>query len=174
MTRKWTLLAIAALVCAPALADPLKKGEKEVDFTFSYDNLDPDGEGSDELKTTIITGSFGWMLTDTQEVGGFLAYNKLDAGDAGDTDSTQLGAFYHFNFRAGTNMNPYIGARISTISGDLGDIYDTSYGFVGGIKVWPWANAGFNFGVAWDELMGSDDFEDATDLSMFAGIGIKF
>ena len=173
MTRKWILLAIAALVCAPAFADPLKKGQKEIDFTFSYDNLNPDGAAED-VKTTILTGSFGYMLTDGHEVGGFLAYNKLDAGDAGETDSTQLGAFYHYNFHAGTNMNPYVGARISTISGDLGDIYDNSYGIVAGVKVWPWANGGFNFGVSWDQLMGADDFEDATNTSVFAGIGLKF
>lgn len=174
MTRKWMLVAaVAALAFAPAFADPLKKGEKEIDFTFSYDNLNPDGTG-DDLKTTILTGSFGYMLTDGHEVGGQLSYSKLDAGDAGDTDSTQLGAFYHYNFRAGTGMNPYVGARVFTISGDLGDIYSNGYGLVGGIKVWPWANAGFNFGVSWDQLMGDGDFEDATQTSLFAGIGIKF
>lgn len=174
MTRKWMLVAaVAALACAPAFADPLKKGQKEIDFTFSYDNLDPDG-AEEELKTTIFTGSFGYMLTDGHEVGGFLAYNKLEAGDFGDTDSTQIGGFYHYNFAAGTNMNPYVGARISTISGDLGDVYDTSYGLIGGVKVWPWANAGFNFGVSWDQYMGDGDFEDATNTSIFAGIGVKF
>lgn len=171
-------IRIAAILCAllalppAASAGVLEPGEKEVDFAFSYNDVNPDGAGS-SVKTTALAGSFGYMLTEGHEVGGRLAYRKVEVGNA-DADSTQFGAFYHYNFRGGEMLNPYLGGSVTVFSGDLGDLYDNAAGVEGGVKVWPWANAGFRFGLSYEELFGSGDSDDASSLTLFGGVGIKF
>lgn len=166
------VLALAAAATTAANADSLEKGNKEIDFAFSYNDLNPDGT-ADSLKTTTLAGSFGYLLGGGNEVGGRLAYSKQEQGDF-NVDATQIGAFYNYNFRAGENLNPYLGAQVSFLSGDLGDVYDNTFGVEAGLKVWPWTNAGFKFGLAFDQYNGADDFEDAKSTTVFGGIGIKF
>lgn len=171
-TRLAAILAVALAATSLASAEVLRQDESEINFAFSYNDLDPDGFGTD-IKTTTLAGSYGYMLTDGHEIGGRLSYLKTEVGDA-DVDSTQLGAFYQYNFRGGEMLNPYLGGTFSFFAGDLGDFYDYAYGVEGGLKVWPWQNAGFNFGLSWEELTGADDFEDASSMTLFGGIGIKF
>ncbi len=171
-TRFVAILCAVLALFPPASAAVLETGEKEVDFAFSYNDLDPDGASS-AVKTTALMGSFGYMLTEGHEVGGRLAYRKVEVGNA-DADSAQFGAFYHYNFRGGEMLNPYLGASATLFSGDLGDLYDNAVGFEGGVKVWPWANAGFRFGLSYEELFGSGASDDASSLTLFGGIGIKF
>lgn len=155
-----------------AMADQLKKGDKEMLFSFSYEDLSFDGGG--DLKTTDLSGAFGYLLTDANELGGTLLYSKVDAGSGGSVDSTLLGIFYHYNFKAGTNLNPYIGGFYNFVSGDTGDVFDNVYGLELGIKVYPWSNGGFNFGVNYSQWTGADTNPDADGLRAFAGVLLKF
>lgn len=175
--RKILAMAVVLVVASGmvALADPLKKGNKELNFSFSYDSFDPGGD-ADKAKTTMLDGAFGWLLTDSQEVGGLLNYTSTDlGGDSETTDAYGLGAFYHWNFKAGDSMNPYLGARLGFFGGDLSDFYDMFYGVEGGVKFYPWANAGMNFGLRWEKWTGAEDgIEDADNMSVFAGMLFKF
>lgn len=176
MRRQFCLIGVCALtllVASPALADSLRKGQKEINFDFSYSKLEGD-DSNQSLKTTLLTGMFGYMLTDGHEVGGILQYSKSEISGSASSDSTLFGAFYHYNFQAGPNINPYLGANLATIGGDLGDVFDTAYGIEGGVKVWPWSNGGFQFGVRYTKYQGADNFEDGTETALFGGVGIKF
>lgn len=162
---------LAILVCGSvAMADQLKKSDKELGFTFSYSDISPDQ--GDDLSTTVLDGFFGWLLTDHHEVGGLLTYTETEVGNAS-TDSSAFGVFYDYNFQAGTNLNPYVGGHYQTIGGDQGDFLDSRYGLRGGIKIYPWSNGGFNFGLSWDQFTGADNFGDADGTTLFGGVLIK-
>ncbi len=102
-----------------------------------------------------------------------MSCQKLDGGDDA-LDATAFGVFYNYNFKAGTNMHPYLGAEYNMYGGDAGDTFDNSYGLVAGLKFYPWDNAGMNFGLRWASWQGADDNEDATQSQIFGGILIKF
>lgn len=172
MRKLLSLGAVLAFVCGTAaFADTLKKGNMELSFAFSYDDLSPDS--GEDAKTYNLDGAWGYLLTDRNELGATLSYAKVEGGGVS-ADAMRYGAFYNFNFAAGDMANPYIGAQIEGFSGDLSDFYDMSYGISGGVKFYPWANGGFNFGARYDWLTGADDFEDATDLRFFAGVNVKW
>ena len=84
------LVAGAALLLAglPAVtADQLEKGDLELQFRFSYNNLDFDGPGgSSEFKEALAF--FGYMLTDHHEIGAGVAYSG-----SGSSDGVEFGAF---------------------------------------------------------------------------------
>jgi hypothetical protein len=171
MKRLSVVLAVLVLVSgSSAFAGQLAKGDWEFLFDFSYSKFSPD-TGSDE-KSTDITGRAGYLLTDAHEVGGVLEYGKDENGVS--FDSTAFGAFYHYNFKAGTNMNPYVGAQYTFFGGDFGDFYESASGLTAGIKVYPWDNGGFNFGVLWENWSGEDFVEDADVTGLFGGVQLKY
>jgi hypothetical protein len=172
MRKLFVVLMVLAVVGGmAAYADTLKKGDKEATFRFSYSSISPDT--GDDIKETILEGGMGYLITDAHEVGGLLSYSKYDVG-SDSTDSNQIGVFYHYNFKAGDMMNPYLGVNVAMYGGDTGDMYDSSYGVEAGLKLYPWANAGFNFGVRWDNLMGANDIGDGTYTALFGGVLFKF
>lgn len=169
MTKK-TLIVLSVLLLAGssvAGADQLKKGDVEFQFRFSYSDLDFDGPGGDS-ETTEVLGILGYMLTDHHEVGAGVGYAKLDS-----SDSVEFGASYSYNFRAGTNLNPYLSALILGFGGDLGDVFDVGYAAELGVKVYPWSHGGMLFGVTYRELTGSSGVPDATHIIAFAGLTLK-
>jgi len=167
-------IAVVALLMVGAAgsvqANQLEKGDKEINFNVSYTDISPDV--GDSLKTTQIDGRFGYLLTHAHEVGFMLDYMKIEDGSS--ADASIYGVFYHYNFRAGETMNPYVGAQVYAFGGDLGDVYDTSYGLQAGIKVYPWDHAGFNFGLSWDTLNGKDAFGDGDQTKLFGGVLVKW
>jgi hypothetical protein len=170
----WGRAAItaAAMLLAPwAHAGFLAEGEMELAFSFAYSDLSVDGGPS--ATNVVLTGRFGFLLTDTHELGIVLDYADLEdfSGPRGDEIGT--GAFYHFNFQAGADMNPYVGGFYTFIGGDAGDVWDTSYGLEAGVKLFPWDSGGFNFGVRWSQLTG-DAPADASGIDAFAGIQLKW
>jgi len=167
------LLVLVAGAGTAAVADPLKKGDNELSFLFSYTDTSFDTPGADNLKTTSLDLTWGYLFTDGFEAGIGLGYLKFDAGSLGDTDSTNILPFFQYNFSTG-NANPYIGVHYIFFSGDTGDVYDDGYGVDAGIKLYPWSNGGFNFGVSWEQWNGADGFDDADTLTVGAGVLIKW
>ncbi len=173
MRKVLVMLTVLAMVGGmAAYADTLKKGDKEMNFNFSYAKISPD-EG-DDITLSQFAGAMGYLITDGNEVGLQFAYQKQDYGGGDSSDSNTISAFYHYNFKAGETMNPYLGVLATTYGGDMGDSIDMSYGIQGGVKVYPWSNAGFNFGVQYEQLMGANDGGDATNVAAFGGVLIKF
>ena len=177
------LMVLCVVGGTAAFADQLKKGEMETSAMFSYSEVDP-RMGIDKLKQTQLMGAFGYLLTDGHEVGGELTYMKEEQGNAS-IDSTLFGVFYNYNFKAGTNLNPYVGAQVGSISGSgsggdtsFSQPYSAYYGVQGGIKIYPWKNGGFNVGLRWDNWSGKTlngiKFDDAKVLQLAAGILIKW
>ena len=163
------LTLILVIGSGTALAGQLAKGESEVSAGFIFSDS---SSGDDDLQTIDLSLGWGRMLTDAHEVGGFLGYQKADDGDFS-LDGGSLGAFYNYNFAAGTNMNPYLGVNVSTFFGDLFEAANFGYGVEAGIKVWPWDNGGFNFGIGWESI--DTDFDSTVDtLSAFMGIRLKY
>ncbi len=164
------LMLIVVIGSGTALAGQLAQGESEVTAGFSFEDVSSDGGDSQTIDLSL---GWGRMLTDAHEVGGMLGYSKLDFDSEGSVDGGTLGAFYNYNFAAGTNMNPYLGVNVATFFGDLSDFYNFGYGVEAGIKVWPWDNGGFTFGIGWDSTDTEFDSTDDT-LSAFMGIRLKY
>ena len=173
--RKVVVCLLAVLVCSWAVANAgqVAKGDKELAFSFSYVDFSFDDGGGD-LKDMSLAARFGYLLTDTHEVGGVFSYLKHEETGSPDEDGTGFGAFYNYNFKAGTNMNPYLEAHYQVIGGDAGDVVDSQYGLAVGIKMYPWDNGGFRFGVSWDQLTGADSNPDGDGIVAFAGIQLKW
>lgn len=172
--RKLTVVFIAIFACGLVThADQLAKGDNELNFTFSYSDVSVDGGGGDS-KSADLSGSWGYLLTNHHEIGGILMYSKLDIDSGPDTDSNAIGAFYDFNFQAGESTNPYVGAHYLMVGGDAGDMVDNQYGLRAGVKVYPWMNGGFNFGLQFDKFTGADSFPDGDSVSLFGGILVKW
>ena len=167
--------ALAVVGGSSAYADSLKKGDKEFLFAFDYSDIKFD-EGGGDIKTTILSGNFGYLITNGNEVGGLINYQKAEVTGEATSDATIFGVFYNYNFKAGTNMNPYVGVSYATIGGNYGDVFKDDIGARVGIKVYPWSNGGFNFGLGYDKLKGesSNGVPDAKTTSAFAGINLKF
>ena len=168
-------VALALIAWMPSSA-ALQKGNKELNATFSYDNIKDDEDN--ELTTTILDVDFGYLLTARHEIGGRLSYSKVETkvppfvDDS--TDSTEVGVFYHFNFGMEGMTTPFVGAFYTTISGDLGDQLDSRMGLEGGVKIYPWENGGFILKAVWSQLSGADNNPDADGLGVFAGVGLKW
>lgn len=170
MLRK-TLSAVAMLLLAAfsaVEADQLEKGDTELQFRFSYNQIDFDGPGG-SAETTEVLGLFGYMLTDHHEIGAGLAYAAFDSFDV-----VEYGVSYHYNFRAGANLNPYLGAFVLGFGGDRGDVFDLGYAAEVGVKVYPWSHGGMVFGLAYRELEGAGGAPNATNVISFGGLSLKF
>jgi len=148
-------------------AEHLEEGDVELQFRFSYNNLDFDGPGGDS-DTTEALGFLGYMLTDHHEIGAGVAY-----GSFGSSDSVEYGAAYNYNFRAGDSLNPYLGVFVLGFGGDRGDVFDLGYAAEAGVKVYPWSHGGMLFAVTYRELEGAGRVPDATNVIAFAGLSLK-
>jgi hypothetical protein len=176
--RRVIAVLIAIVACGwVAQADQLAKGDNELVFDFSYEDFSVDspspGVSGVDTKDINLAGRWGYLLTNRHEVGGVIDYSKSEVGSA-DSDSIGIGAFYAYNFAAGTNLNPFLEGHFLTIGGDAGDVFDNQYGIAGGVKVYPWENGGFDFGVSWDQLKGASSFPDADGFTLFGGILVKW
>jgi hypothetical protein len=158
-----------------AHAEAVAKGQNEVAGRFSYADVDA---GDVETKDTTLELAYGRYLTDMHEVGVFVSYIDSEVevyGDSESFDGYDLGLFYNLNFPMSGIITPYIGVDIATIGGDMGDVYDFSYGASVGIKIYPYENAGVSFGVAYDKLNGAESYiDDADGWSLTAGLLMRF
>lgn len=168
--RVCAILIVVVLSHAPAaLADYLEKGDRELSFSLSFSDLDFDASSVGDSDSTELTATFGYLLTDHHEVGVGAAVFEGNG-----SSSSILVLFYSYNFRAAANVNPYIGGQFLAYNGDIGDLFDTAYGLVAGIKVFPWSHGGFFFGVSYREIQGASSVLDATELNAFSGLRVKF
>ena len=184
MRKIFGIVAILAFMCGTSVfADTLKKGNKELSFSFSYDDVKLKNiESEGNFKTYNLLGSFGYLITDGNEAGINISYNKTElpviadreTKDTASFDSIGYGFFYNYNFKAGDMCNPYLGAQVQGFSGDFGDYFNWSYGATAGVKIYPWSNGGFNFGARYDWVQGQEDIVDSTDLRFFAGVNVKW
>ena len=152
------------------------KGPNEVAGRLSYANVDL---GPAETTDTEFNLAYGRYLTENHEVGLTATYvkNEIEEEDFGSesVDGMGVGAFYHFNFTTSGMITPFLGASVGFIGGDIGDLYDYQYGIEGGIKVYPFENAGVSVGLAWQQLVAAEDeWDDADGLAFAIGLLIRF
>jgi len=161
----------------------LKKGENEATFRFSYANIDMGSSGGLDVgsqENTDVHVAWGYLLTDTSEVGVSFGYIKQDFSgsdifESETTDGTTFGVFYDYNFKTKGQVLPYVGVGVSTIGGDLGDLYDLEFGVEAGIKFYPFDHAGVNVGVSYSKLQGAESgIPDGDGIALGAGLLIKF
>jgi len=179
MTRKIVGLALSSVLAfsaVPALADQPVAGENELAGRLNYTDID---YGSGSVTNTEFTLAWGRYLTPNHQVGLNASYIDQeiedDFGDSLSADGSTLGVFYAFHFGTAGMTTPYIGVNAAIISGDLGDLYDYSYGLEAGLKVFPYKNAGFVFSVSYAELSAAESFiEDADGINVGAGLLIRF
>ena len=86
------------------ITSQLEKGEKELAVGFIYSDQSFDGGG--DLTQINVEFGIGFMLNDHHEVGGAVGYISIDEDDFDTFDSGTVTGFYHYNFSAGSNMNP--------------------------------------------------------------------
>ena len=168
-------LLLAAVCHTATLADSLKEGEIETTFRGSYTDVDI---GSDSTESLQLRASFGWMLSDNHEFGWFatiLDQETTISGSTTEVTGTSAGLLYHYNFTTGGDAAPYFGFSFGILGGDLGDLYDYSYAFEGGVKFYPFKHGGMIFGVSIGSL-NSDQagVPDADSVSIGAGMLLKF
>ncbi|NJN64599.1 MAG: autotransporter outer membrane beta-barrel domain-containing protein [Acidobacteria bacterium] len=181
MKKLAILLGLALCAALPVWADGPDQGESEVSLSFSYSDFDL-GEKDDVdfgTSTSIdLTLSYGYYLTEHHEVGGLLSYNKEEIESGGtkvDTDGYGIGAFYHFNFSGGEVATPFVGASVTSIGGDSGDVYDLGYEILLGVKFYPFDNGGVLVAASWSQLQAADEiYDDASGLQVVAGILLKY
>ena len=168
MKRLSILTAVLLLTATSAMADTRQKGDTELSLDLSYTNVDRENRDDNDEEARVSL-RYGRMLTDAHEFGGEFFYNKEN-----DFYGTGLGVFYHYNFRAGDNLNPFLGANFVFLAGELGDIYETAYGLFAGVKVFPFEHAGFAFGTSYHWLQGKGPLADAAQVSLFGSLSVKF
>jgi hypothetical protein len=172
MRRGWVgllLMAFAGGVAAEAAT--LERGEKELTFKFSWTRFDPGVSGEDKVQNVNLEGTFGYLFTGAQEIGGLVTYSHRSDGSTA-TDKG-LGVFYHYNFTVGEVLSPYLGARV-TMLGRQDSAYKAAYGALAGLKVFPWAHGGFNVELAYDEYERDKAEKNAQQLGLFAGVLLKW
>lgn len=175
-----TLGAIAAsiLLSVPlaGFAGETAKGQNEMAGSLTYTNLD---SGFIETTETQVDLSYGRYLTDSHEVGARVTYYETEIEEEGfgseSIDGMGFGVFYHFNFVTSSVVTPFLGANVSWLGGDVGDVYDFQYGIEGGIKVYPFEHAGVVIGLEWAQLQAAENYyDDADGLSFAVGLLIRF
>jgi len=179
MTRKIVALAFSGvliLATGTAFAEKPMAGDNELSARFSYSDVD---YGSGSTTDTELTATWGRYVTANHQFGLSVSYVEQEIDDdffgGESTDGNELGVFYAYNFSTTGTMTPFVGIGASIIGGDLGDIYDSSYGLEAGLKVFPYKHAGFVFSVAYAELQAAESFiDDADGLSVGAGLLIRF
>jgi hypothetical protein len=174
---------VIALATIPIAAGPLTKGDKETSFRLSFAKVEfGSAEGFDLGSTETLDASFsyGWLLSDSHEIGGLVAYNKQDY-DGGDlfedqkTDGSAFGVFYNYNFKTQGNLAPFVGVSASVLGGDVGDLYDWEYDLLAGIKLYPFEHAGVVFEVSYGMLQSSEDgLPDGDGLALGVGLLLKY
>ena len=171
--RKLFVVCAAALVlgfvAAPAVADEIEKGSKELTLEFAYTDTDDWGT---EISLDV---SLGYMLTEVHEVGGIVDWTNTDP-DAGDSQSGgTIGGFYRYNLGIDADMLvPYAGAKAVLALGDFSDYYDFGAGVELGTRVMPSEHASINVELFYEKLFGTDIFDDKDSFGLAAGISIFF
>ncbi len=166
------ILSVLVLVSAlPATAGGLEAGNRELAASAWYVDMDIDDAS---FKMTNLTGQFGWAFADGHELEVLVGYWKIDL-DGWDVDGLIWGLGYTYNFSTEGNVVPFLGVEVAKIDGDLGDLYDMTWGAVGGIKVYPWEHGGFRVGVRWGKMNSNmDGLSDADLLGLDAGVVLRF
>ncbi len=181
---------VLVLVCCLAAfgvvaAGGLEEGDSEVTLRGSFSDLDRGSEGGFDLGSSENTGfsmSWGRLVSGGHEFGLLVGYGKddIDGGDDPEEDErfdqSRFGGFYNYNFSTGSDtMTPYAGAFVATLGGDLGDLYDLSYGAELGVKIYPWEHGGFSAGLNYTELKSdAQGLPDADAISLGFGILLKY
>ena len=170
MRMKVFVLTIVALMSFGAAQAALEKGDNEVEFTFNYTDTDEVGS---TLQFDLL---YGWFLTENHEIGLLANYFDIssDVADELDVDGGSFGGFYRYNF-GGDVWSPFLGARVSTAFGDLGDAYDLGYGVEAGARYLVGDHAAIVGRLFWEKLQAAEDFiEDSDTLGVAIGLSIHY
>lgn len=172
---KNVLILCTLLGAVPALAGTPRQGEREVAVQLSYSNFSNGSAGSSNTETTLITGNFGYLLTDHHELGFSLGYESQKVVTT--ASDSRLGANYTYNFKGGQDATPFLGlhAGVLNYSNAFGDSpYKSFYGVEAGVKLYPWDHAGFLFSASWDQYNKDAAPKNGQLLAMKIGITLKF
>lgn len=160
---------LVALLAGTGMAAEIPDGANELFLNFSYEDTDDVG------KTTELDLAYGFFLTSRHEVGPIISYLKVDPDGGPDSDANAFGGFYRFNFgTASETFEPFVGANIQGIGGDLGDFFDYQTGLEAGTRVMAGRRGALNVMLFYDKLYGADDVEDSDSMGIAAGLSIFF
>lgn len=168
ITKALFPVATTLLLALPFAGFAADRGVNEVSGSLAYTDI---GEAS----TTNIDLSYGRYLTPQHELGVTLGYTDTDVDEVGSVDGTTLGAFYQFNFDSGADMVPFVGVDVAYIGGDIGDVYEYSYGASAGIKFYPYEHVGIVTGVSYMNMVGAENYIDDEDgFNVSVGLSLRF
>jgi len=148
-------VAVAAPVVAPAAVQEARdmrkaktaEGSREIGVGFDF-SREEDSDGY-ELETLSLDLSYGYCLSDVDEVGLQIGYVKVAVEDDS-IDSYLVGPFYIHNFRsASEDTAPFVGVLFAITESDLGvvTIDGQVMEITAGLRYFAGADFAVNFGA---------------------------
>ena len=169
MRRFLPFLMLAALPAAPALAGGLEKHSQDLSFDFSYSDTDDYG------KTTALAGTWTYVLDGGNvEVGGVLAYLKVDLDDGTEVDALAIGPAVIFNFTPEKSATGFVSGYLASVGGDAGDVFDYEAQIAVGIRSFVGDSASVDVALSRTRDFGADFFDDVDTTALTAGLSIFF
>ena len=164
------LAVVGLLAVTPVFAGGLSEKLLAANLDFRWTDVD-DGE-----ETTTLFGSclFGFT-TGFFQVGLFVSYFDTEDKFGNSTDGISYGPIVEINFLPDRIVTPFIGAFLGSVEGDVGDVYDLSYGAAVGAKFFVGDSASVNLALSFntlDSVEGGPEDIDTTALT--AGFSIYF
>lgn len=161
-------ILLCALFAFPTIGSA--QGASEISGRLSYSDI---SAGDSDITNTDLIFSYGRYLTKAHQIGFAVSYTEQEI-DGFSVDGSSLGVFYTYNFVFPGIYTPFVGINFDWVGGDIGDVYDYGYGATIGYKIYPFEHAGFEVGVTYQELSGSEGIADADGISFTVGLLIRF
>ncbi len=183
MRRAGVIVAVVLLACGASAAANFEKGNREVALGLSFTDVDFGSNAYGDFgswRSTEFVLSYGWLVTDTVEVGGAISHskNEVDGGDFGrdsESDATGFGVFFQNNFRTSGKFTPFVGIAFFALSGDVSDIYDYEINAEAGVKIYPFKHGGIVASAQYSRsFSGNDAYPDADALGLGVGLVLKY
>ncbi len=139
--KKWILVLVVVLTFMALVGTTsaeVKQGDKEITFSGAYAHLSG-SEGLGHMDATILTGSFGYFISDAVEISGKGMGAWIKAGDI-ELKAFGIGADVKYHWNTTGVTVPYIGAQLNYLHGNIEDDEDdesadgTMYGPMLGVK----------------------------------------
>lgn len=161
-----------ALMPAANVVSAADLRRNDVELGFSLRASDDDRDDAQEID---LEARFGWMLTNTHEVGIVVDWTYVDT-DAGSNDFSggNAGIFYTYNFATlSLSTVPFVGIQTLAPIGDSGDTDDWSWKTNLGMRFLPTTYTSFNTSLFYEQTY-TDDNSDPDEYGIEAGISFFF
>jgi opacity protein-like surface antigen len=173
-------LAAVALLMSPAAFSADKRSSISASGNLSSTKTEASGFESTATSADIFLG-YGFLLTDSIELGAELGTN-ITEDDTGDTTTSMLigvtGKYYFRPVGDGGRLLPYakLGVRIAQLDSDSADDTFTSYGWEvgGGLEFQVTENVSPFGEVSYSGLDEADDLFKTKALRFLVGIKLRF